>query len=334
MVWYAVEALDDAIDPVRSLLFPLDVRTWLKLAVIVLFLGGGGATPPTTGTQTSPGGGEMAPDGVTLPSETVLTAVIAIVVLGIAIALLFTLVGSVMEFAFLESLRTREVHVRRYVGDNLGKGVRLFGFRIFLFFLGIVPVVGLALVLFPGIASGSPTIVLGTVALFVPIVVLFGFVVAVVDGITTNFVAPVMLLRDEGVLDAWRTFWPRLIGDWKQFAVYAVLRIVLAIAAGIVVSIVGGFVAVAALVPFALVAAAAVLGFGSLSALVSTLAGLSVVAVLVVAYLAVLFYALAVVRVPVQAYLRYYALLVLGDVDADLDLIPDVREEIRGPESV
>jgi len=336
MVWYAVEALDDAVDPVRSLLFPLDVGRWLKLAVIVLFLGGGGVTPPTAGGQSTVGGGEMAPDAgaMELPSETVIAAVVGLLVVILALVLLFTVLGSVMEFAFLESLRTREVHVRRYAGDNLGKGLRLFGFRIALYLVGLVPVVGLALLLFPGLATGSPTIVLGTVALFVPVIALFGFVVALVDGATTNFVVPVMLLRDEGPVAAWRTFWPTLVADWKQFAVYAVIRVVLAIAAGIVLSIVGGFLAVAVLVPFAVVGAAAVLAFGTPSALVSTAVGLGILVVLILAYVAVLFFVLSVVRVPIQAYLRYYALLVLGDVDADLDLIPDIREETRSHEPV
>jgi len=35
------------------------------------------------------------------------------------------------------------------------------------------------------------------------------------------------------------------------------------------------------------------------------------------------------VTVPVQTYLRYYALLILGDVDADLDLIPEQRAIAR-----
>jgi hypothetical protein len=35
------------------------------------------------------------------------------------------------------------------------------------------------------------------------------------------------------------------------------------------------------------------------------------------------------VQVPVHTYLRYYALLVLGDVEPDLDLVPDQRAAIR-----
>ncbi|RBI64507.1 hypothetical protein DMJ13_08520 [halophilic archaeon] len=343
MVWYAVEALDDAVEPVRSLLFPLDVRQWLKLAFVVLFLGGSGATPPMTGTGT-PGGVDggtvttddafVAPDGSFVPSETLVAAAVALVLLGLLVALAFALVGSVMEFAFFESLRRQRVHVRRYARDNLRKGLGLFAFRVVLFLVVFVPVVGLALLLFPGLATGSPAVVVGALALFVPAFVVLSFVVALVDGFTTNFVVPVMLLRDEGVLDGWRTFWPTLRREWKQFAVFALLRIVLAIAAGIAVSLVGGFLAAVVLVPFAVVAVGVVVGFGGVSALISSTAGLVVAGLLAVAYVAVFLFVLAVVRVPVQAYLRYYALLVLGDADAALDLIPDLRSDVRGEESV
>lgn len=40
----------------------------------------------------------------------------------------------------------------------------------------------------------------------------------------------------------------------------------------------------------------------------------------------------ALAQVPVVTYLRYYALVVLGDVDSDLDLIPDRRGAIRADE--
>jgi hypothetical protein len=35
------------------------------------------------------------------------------------------------------------------------------------------------------------------------------------------------------------------------------------------------------------------------------------------------------VQVPVQTYLRYYALLVLGDVESSFDIVPDRRAAVR-----
>jgi len=38
-----------------------------------------------------------------------------------------------------------------------------------------------------------------------------------------------------------------------------------------------------------------------------------------------------VVQAPIQTYVRYHALLVLGDANEQFDLIPDVRRSIREP---
>jgi len=40
------------------------------------------------------------------------------------------------------------------------------------------------------------------------------------------------------------------------------------------------------------------------------------------------------IQVPLQAFLRYYAMLVLGDTDEELDPIPEVRGDIRSGDSV
>lgn len=70
---------------------------------------------------------------------------------------------------------------------------------------------------------------------------------------------------------------------------------------------------------FVLLTVARPFGLGVL-AVVGLLFGLSVL--VVVAFL----------PVPVVAYLRYYALLVLGDADGDLDLVPERRTAIRAAE--
>jgi hypothetical protein len=65
------------------------------------------------------------------------------------------------------------------------------------------------------------------------------------------------------------------------------------------------------------------------------LAVVDVVGWVVIGVAAVLFALAAIVlvlfvSVPVQTFLRYYALLVLGDTNAAFDLIPERRRTIRG----
>lgn len=68
-------------------------------------------------------------------------------------------------------------------------------------------------------------------------------------------------------------------------------------------------------------------GFGVLSVV-------EVVGWVIIGSAAVLFVLVAIVlalfvSVPVQTFLRYYALLVLGDTNADFDLIPEQRRAAR-----
>jgi hypothetical protein len=134
-----------------------------------------------------------------------------------------------------------------------------------------------------------------------------------------------MLLEDRGVLSAWRRVWPTLREQWRQFVVYALVVAVVLFVTGILAG-------VAVAVPVALLAAVFAVFVG-----VSVLAGgLSLVTGVLVALLAVVFVALALavvafVQVPIQTYVRYHALLVLGDADDRFDLIPEVRRSVRGP---
>ncbi|WP_458206241.1 DUF7544 domain-containing protein [Haladaptatus sp. NG-SE-30] len=332
MPWYAVEALDDAIETTKALLLPVEVRSWLKLAIVVFFLGSASVSPPSGGgPQYTVGANEPVPGDLPIPTDTVFAIVLAIVAIGLLVVLLFAIVGSVMEFAFVESLRTREVHVRRYMSDHLGQGFRLFGFRFVLFLPILLSIVGLVLAFVPAAIGDVPSVTIGLLVFIVPAIILLGIFVALIDGLTRNFVVPVMILRGGGVLAGWRAFWPTLRDQWKQYGVYVLLRFVLTIAAGLVVSLVGGVVAIVLLLPFVVLGGLLFVGFGGPAALMASpsLVAVASFGILALAYGLLFLFALAVVRVPVQAYLGYYALLVLGDSNREFDLIPDLREEIR-----
>ncbi|EFW92472.1 hypothetical protein ZOD2009_09193 [Haladaptatus paucihalophilus DX253] len=341
MSWYAVEALDDAIEGTREFLFPFDAGTWLRLAIVVFFLGGASSSSPFQGgMQFSSGSNDPVPTppsppgggDVSIPTDTILLVVAAVIIVAVLLGLLFTLIGSMMEFAFVESLRSREVHVRRYMSRYFGQGLRLFVFRLVLFLVVVLPIGVLILVTVPVFSAGSPSIAAGTVLVFIPVFILLALFVALVDGLTTNFVVPVMILQERGVIAGWQAFWPTLRREWKQYGVYLVLKFFLAIAVGFLVSIAGGIIAVFLLIPFAIFAVLLVVAFGGFAAISATLSNpvaLVLFGALVLGYVACLLFALALVRVPIQTYLGYFSLLVLGDTNSEFDLIPELREEIR-----
>jgi|AntRauMinimDraft_4_1070384.scaffolds.fasta_scaffold02063_3 hypothetical protein len=332
MSLYAVDAIDDALSATRSFLWPFDRGRWLRLALVVFFVGGAGGFPSfqfSGGAPTGTGPGTSLPPGLPSPEavvpgvvELLLIAGVFALIAAIVFGLLF--VGSVMEFVFVESLRREAVSVRRYWRDNWRVGARLFGFRLLLGVLTLAVVLSVLAVALSPVFLGNERLVIGTMLLAIPVF----FAVAVVSGLlgafTTNFVVPIMLVEDRGVLAAWRRFWPTLTAQWKQYAAYVVISFVLQIAVGIVTSIVVVLGAIVAAVPFGIVGLA---GGALLS--VSQIAGGILIAVAAVLFVLTIIVLGLLVAVPVTTYLRYYALLVLGDTNAEFDLIADRRRAIR-----
>jgi hypothetical protein len=337
MPWYAVAALDDALDATKALLTPLEGRQWLKLTLVVFFLGnaGGGSPSATAGSSNggpTPGGGLPGSIGIEtdFPFEfaEVLPVVLAVAAVALVVGLLYALVGSVMEFVFVESLRRQRVRVRDYVDQHFGRALGLFVFRVALGLLVAVPALGVVagVLSFAGVGLGLPV---GLLVVFAPLLVLLGIAVALVDAFTVNFVVPVMIRKDVGIIAGWRRFWPALTADWKQYGVYAVVRFVLALAVGLLASIIGGIVGTVLLAPLAVVGVLTFPVLGGAAGILTNPIGLAVAVLVALSYLTLLTAALAVALVPIQTYLRYHALLVLGDTESDFDLIPELRREIR-----
>lgn len=324
---YAIDDLGDAIDVTRDFLTPVEPRMWLKLAFVVFFISAlGFSGPPTTSTgdttvEDEPfSGTELEGALPDLTGEELLTIVIVVVALALALWLFFAIVGAIMEFVFLESLRSHEVHVRRYGMANLGRAGHLFLFR------GLLGLLGFALVGIPALSIVSSAATVDEIAVGSLVLLAFaGFgyflLYAFVMQLTTEFVAPIMLLEHRGILSAWKRFWPTLTGSWKEYLVYvvvvAIAQIVLGIAVGFLAVIAGLIVGI----PTAIVAIALAVFGGSI--------GLYLAVAVALVGLAVFVLVLALVQVPVVSYFRYYALLLLGDTSADLDLIPDQRAAVR-----
>ncbi|MFB6129638.1 MAG: hypothetical protein ABEJ28_02325 [Salinigranum sp.] len=328
MPLYALEDLDDALAATRAFLTPVDRTAWLKLAVVAFFISGPGAN--FSGFQYTFGGeGGGPPPGPVGPTvgPNVWLLIAGVVVALLVVALAFALVGSVMEFVFVESLRTEEVSVRRYWGRRWPQGLRLFGFRlvvgVFAFAAALLLAVPFLLPRFgAGGAGGEPS--LAAFVVLLPLVLVLVLIAGLVDGFTTVFVVPVMVLEDCGVLGGWRRLWPTVTDEWEQYLAYAVAGFFLSIVGGVVVGIAVAVLALALLVPFGILFA---LGVGAL--VLAEPVGIAVLAVVGVLYALAILAVVALVKVPVETYLRYYALFVLGDVEPAFDLVADRRAAVR-----
>jgi hypothetical protein len=336
MALHAFDDLDDAVTVTKSFLTPIELRGWLKLALVAFFVSiSGTGFPGFQGFVGGGGGGGGGPpvdrvpaDGfpTIMPGGDVWLLMGAVVAVTVVLGLVFLLVSSVMEFVLLESLRSETVAIRRYWSRWQGKGVRLFAFRLV---LGLLVLGAFVLLVGPVVLSAldvGPTlgVSLALLVLLVPAFVLLAFVAGLVNGFTTVFVTPVMLLEDCGVLAGWRRLWPTITAAWKQYLAYAVIGFLLSATGGVLVGLVAVAGVLVLLLPFGLLFA---LAFGVF--LVAEPAGIALFVVVGLLYGLAVLTVVALAQVPVVTYLRYYALLVLGDIEPAFDLVPEQRAAVR-----
>lgn len=316
---YAIDDLSDAIDVTRNFLTPVTAGKWLRLALVVFFVGGAGGSG-VTNFSTSPGGfdGGTAPaDGPPVTDEWILFAVAVIAVVAI-VGLVWLAISSLMEFVLVNSLGEGEVHIRRYGKANLNNGLQLFLFQVALG-LGILLLVGL-----PAVGSylvfGFEGVGLALVGLFALLGVGLFIAYSIITTLTINFVVPIMIMEPRGIIDAWKRFWPTLRTEWKEYVVYYLLAWVLRLVVGFGIGIV-------TLILFLIVG----IPFGILVFVLFLIPVLGWILAALLVFVGILFFVLisALVQVPVESYFRYYALLVLGDTDDRFDLIPDQRAAVR-----
>ncbi|PSP94703.1 hypothetical protein BRC91_04855 [Halobacteriales archaeon QS_4_62_28] len=341
MSYAALDNIDDAIDATKRFLLPFDLATWLRLAVVMFFVAGGGggaasyaqnAPQFADGFGDSGGGPGGGLDGVSggeivsgLPDASVGVAIVVLLALVLLVALALFFLSPIMEFVFVQSLFEEQVHVRRYFSQNVGNGLRLLAFQLVITLVGLVLFGGLFLLVVLLLGSGTDlgAAAAGLFVFAIPLFFLYAIVAGTIQGFTRVFVVPIMLAEDRGLLSAWGRLWNALTGNIGEFLVYLVVSVVL----GIGIGIVGSFASLFALLIIGIPLGAVAFG-------VFAIAGGGVVSIAAIAVLGLLFLALFLlvvnlVQAPLQSFLRYYAMLVLGAIDPDLDPIPEIRASVE-----
>ncbi|MFW6436170.1 MAG: DUF7544 domain-containing protein [Halococcoides sp.] len=329
MAWYATQRVDDAIDLTRGLLEPFEAGTWLRLAVVMFFVGGGtGFSIPSFNTGEPPTDPNLSPD----LTGTAIAIIVVLVVLAFLLAILLAILGGIMEYVFVETLRTGEISLRAYARRYLRAGLGLFAFRLAIILLGLVVFGGpVALVAGGSFLTESAALVgvgflvlLLLSPLFVVLIIAFGLV----QGFTTNFVVPVSIAEGVNVLDGWRRFWPTLTDQWKQYAVYVIVKFGLELVVGVVALVVLLGIGIVLAIPFGIVGLPLVaVGLSAHGGTAAILLGIAVS--LLVVYGLVMFVAGLLVQVPLRTVLRMYVLLVLGDTEERFDLVGDRRPALE-----
>lgn len=254
MSLYAIDKIEEALQRTKDIILPFDFMNWTRLAVITFFVGGlGGAnlftsfpTPPETGS-----GGGFSATGPTASTESLTgmassapsigsTAILGIGLMFLLAAFIYLYVSSVFKFVFYQSLRDKNVRIRR----NFSKHYRN-GFKYFLFKLAFV---GVFLSLVLGVIAGfmvSP--LLGVLLIFpmIPVAILL----SVFGGIVNDFALQEMLVEEKGLLASIKSSLSTLKQDWREFGGYILFRLIVTWAVAIISTMLMAILAVILAIP-------------------------------------------------------------------------------------
>jgi hypothetical protein len=304
----------DAVVKTRLFFSPFELRRYAVVALVTAFVGvraGYGSVTNLVAVFLFDGVTQVEPP-VSLLAEAV--GMVDLIVVG-AVAIAFAIfVSAVAEFVLIDVLRTNETRVRRYARNRVGDGARLFVFRSAATVAVFLPAVATSF-----LAGNAPDSVVGA---SVVTAVVLGVFVSLVNGFTTDFVAPVMVVRDCSVVEGWRGFSRVLARQPFAFVGYAVARsvvnLMVAVGAAVAAVVVAGFYAL----PVAGLSLALGLTAEGLDAVVSTVAGFVLLVVVLAVYVALVAASVAVlVQLPVRLFFRSWSLYFLGDIEEEYETL-------------
>lgn len=245
-----------------------------------------------------------------------LAGLIAILVVsGLVFLIVMTYISSVMRFILFDSVLAKECRIRE--GWNRRQSP---GWKYFLWQLGYMLVTFVGLVIFVGIPAGAAFLlgwfkapsdhllglILGGIVVFF-LAFIFFVAAAVVHVLTKDFVVPQMALEGIGAIEGWQRLWLMIQAEKGGYAVYVGMKIVLAIGAGIVISLATLILVFVLVVP--------IVALGVIAAISGKTAGLSwdvyTITAAVVAgcvLFAILMYLVSLISVPAIVFFPAYSI--------------------------
>jgi hypothetical protein len=242
---YSISAADSislAIQRTREFLFrPFSWGTYLKLGLVAIITEGIGSNLNSSRHNGPPAGhGPMIYSPFDIPPVWIAAAVAAVLLVILVSLVVFYLVTR-LRFAFFHCLihntseigpgwRLYRAQASRFFWLNIGVG---FSFLLLLV-LAALPFIGGFVKLFretpPG---GTPDMwLLFTLILpMIPVILLLALIGFALDVILRDFVMPHYALEDATAGEAWLEVWEHIKAEKGQFAVYALLRLILPLAA-------------------------------------------------------------------------------------------------------
>lgn len=272
----ATDAITPAIEHAKQQLFkPFRFKQWTKLAFVgflagELSSGGCGNFQVPTFPQHTNGSNHFAPMLGSSPlNPGALAALITLLVAaGLVFIIVFMYLNSVMRFVLFDSVVTRECRIReswrrrsqagfRYFLWQIGFG--LVGFLAAAILLGGPLVIAYLLGWFKNSHEHVVGLILGAIALFF---LFFAYLIlfATATVMTKDFIVPQMALEGIGAVEGWRRLLQMMKAEKLNYAGYIGMKIILAIAAGILVSIISFITILILAIPIGGLGIVAILG--------------------------------------------------------------------------
>jgi uncharacterized membrane protein len=315
----AVDAISPAIEHTRrQLLQPFRFGQWMRLALVGLLAGelssGGGCNTPRMPGAGHTGAGQIPSLGGFDPA--LFAGLIALLILSaFVLGIVFMYISSVMRFILFDSVLAKECHIRDGWNARQGPGWRYFLWKLLyalatiaalIILIGVPVVFAFALGWITTPKEHVVPLVLAGIALFLAFA-LFIIAVAVIYVLTKDFVIPQMALENIGAFEGWQRLWPMIKAEKSSYAGYVGMKILLAIAASIILGIVGLILALIILIPAAGVAVGAIFA-GKAAGLGWTAGTITLAIVAGCVLVAVFLFIAALISVPAIVFFPAYSI--------------------------
>jgi hypothetical protein len=342
----AIDVISPAFERMKRQLFPFRFGQWLRLAIVGFLTGemGGGGNGLRFLTNI-PGSLPSRQQQFQLPGlgargMAFVIAVSVVIVLGLILAVIFLYINSRMRFVLFDSIINGECRIRESWRRRGSPGYSYFIWQLV---FGLTALVVLAIVV------GVPVLLVFRAGVFqnpgqhIPVLVLGGLIVfflffvwLIVFGIgsvlTKDFVVPQMALENVTAVEGWRRLWPMMTAEKGGYAGYVGMKILLAIAAAIVLGIIGIILLLVILIPVGGVGVFAVLG-GRAAGLTWNPLTIAIAIVFgLIIFLAVMLLS-ALVSVPAIVFFPSYSIYFLADRYEPLRMVlyPPAPPDVSNP---
>ena len=318
----AVDSVSLAIQRTRDFLFrPFHWGTYLKLGLVAIITEGIGSNSGSSKHGgPPPGHGPIINSPFDIPPVWI-AAIVAAVLLAILISLVVFYLITRLRFAYFHCLVHNTSEIRpgwrlyreqamRFFWLNVGVG---FSYLLLLVLIALPFVAGFVRLFHETPPGGPPDwgLLLSLVLPLIPILILLVLVGIALDVILRDWMLPHYALEDASAGEAWEEVWDRITAEKRQFAVYALLRLILP-----VIAMIGLFIVL--LIPGLMVAGSvAAIVYAIHSAFADATGASALIGILLQAFFGVVAFGYALLAGiclggPLSTGLREYALIFYG----------------------